>query len=284
MDTQLLRAFVTVAETSNISQSAKILSLSQPTLTRQLQRLEDQLGAPLFIRGRNGSELTLFGFKMLDEAKYTLAQCDRLERSAKQLLHGKKDQLRIGFGYWAINRVLKAAALFRQQWPNVSLELRDISSSGQLTGLNEGELDVGFMRIRSCEGLEQQVLQQDQLLLIFRGRIPEDVKSLIRSPLVLMGNEAAPDFYLQVMHYYQQKEIEPQIRQITNEFHSALAWTAIDNVVTFLPESMRMLMPPSAELNAVRAGSDTWPLGIMWRNQPHRKALKDFLLAVELTK
>ncbi|MCI1034478.1 LysR family transcriptional regulator [Raoultella terrigena] len=281
METHLLRAFVTIAELGSISRSAEALAVSQPTLTRQIQRLEESLGGILFTRGRHGSELTLFGARMLSQARETQRHAQKLESDARLYHQGINDRLRIGFGFWAIKEVTSFAARFRQNFPAVSLELRDMSSMDQFTALNEGLLDIGFMRLRPCEGLSHLALKQDGLLFVFSSEFKSHISSLHAAPLVLMSQTCAPDFWLQVQSYFTGQKHIPQLVQTVNEFHSAIAWAATGNAITIVPQSMSSLLSIMPELHSAPVDDVSWPLGIMWRAQPHRQALMNFIAQIK---
>lgn len=281
METHLLRAFVTIAELGSISRSAEVLAVSQPTLTRQIQRLEESLGGILFTRGRHGSELTLFGARMLSQARETQRHAQKLESDARLYHQGINDRLRIGFGFWAIKEVTSFAARFRQNFPAVSLELRDMSSMDQFTTLNEGLLDIGFMRLRPCEGLSHLALKQDGLLFVFSSEFKSHLSSLHAAPLVLMSQACAPDFWLQVQSYFAGQKHIPQLVQTVNEFHSAIAWAATGNAITIVPQSMSSLLAIMPELHSAPVDDVSWPLGIMWRAQPHRQALMNFIAQIK---
>lgn len=77
MDLKQLRAFVFVAETGSVTRAAAQLNVVQPAVTRQLQLLEEDLGAPLFVRGRGGMALTDAGRTMLEYARRILDEVER---------------------------------------------------------------------------------------------------------------------------------------------------------------------------------------------------------------
>ena len=78
LDLTLLRTFVTVAERASMTVSAKVLHASQGAISQQVKRLEDALGAPLFIRGRAGLRLTAPGELLLGKARRMLALNDEI--------------------------------------------------------------------------------------------------------------------------------------------------------------------------------------------------------------
>ncbi len=89
-----LRAVCAIADTGSLTKAAVLLGLSQPALTAQLQRVERELGGPLFTRGRRGAELTRLGEFVLSRARATLLNIDELKRVAAHV--GDKRVIRLG--------------------------------------------------------------------------------------------------------------------------------------------------------------------------------------------
>lgn len=83
VDTRLLRAFLVVAEERHITRAARRLLLAQPALSKQLRRLEAQLGTPLLVRSRSGVKLTSAGAALLPAARDTLAAWDSAQRRVR---------------------------------------------------------------------------------------------------------------------------------------------------------------------------------------------------------
>lgn len=77
MDLKQLKAFVTVAETGSVTSAARLLNIVQPAVSRQLRLLEEDIGAPLFTRGRLGMELTDAGKTLEGYARRALKELDR---------------------------------------------------------------------------------------------------------------------------------------------------------------------------------------------------------------
>ncbi|MFA7668705.1 MAG: LysR family transcriptional regulator, partial [Burkholderiaceae bacterium] len=83
-----LRYFVTVADEGSISRAAQCLHISQPPLTRQIQQLEQQVGAPLFERTPKGVQLTNAGRYLLEDARVILNLADQAAERAQLAAQG----------------------------------------------------------------------------------------------------------------------------------------------------------------------------------------------------
>ena len=83
MELRYLRYFVAVARTRHFTQAAKELGISQPPLSQQIQRLEREVGTPLFRRLTRGVELTEAGESFYEDARQILAMSDAALEKAK---------------------------------------------------------------------------------------------------------------------------------------------------------------------------------------------------------
>lgn len=142
-DLRLLKAFVRIAESGSISAAARVLRVTQPTLSRQLRQLERSTGVVLVRRDTHTLKLTDAGRSLLDDAKELLGLAD----AAGQRLRAEKEtssgHLRVvavlDFGQWLVPRLL---ADFRQEHPDVTVELHLINRPSRF--IEEG-FDCGVL-------------------------------------------------------------------------------------------------------------------------------------------
>src|SRR5258705_3592282 len=96
MDLRHLRYFVMVAEERHFTRAAERLGIGQPPLSVQIQRLEREIGVPLFRRLSRGVELTEAGALLLDNTRQILAQVERALADVQRLSRGETGHLRVG--------------------------------------------------------------------------------------------------------------------------------------------------------------------------------------------
>src|SRR5687767_13284133 len=119
MEMRELKSFVLLAEQLHFGRAARLLHLSQPALTKQIRRMEEELGSPLFERGRHGTALSAFGKQFLKEARNTVGDFDRLLDRAKIAAAGESGHLGIGFGFHTLELVPRLIVRLREIAPGI---------------------------------------------------------------------------------------------------------------------------------------------------------------------
>src|SRR5918911_4182703 len=121
MELRHLRYFVAVAEGLHFGRAAERLHIAQPPLSRQIRDLERELGTALFERVPRGVALTAAGRAFLPEARLTLAQAERAQRTAQRAAGGEIGRIRVGFSEAATYSAVlpDVLAFFRLHLPNI---------------------------------------------------------------------------------------------------------------------------------------------------------------------
>lgn len=147
MELRLLRTFVAVAETMNISAAARRLRVTQPALSRHIHALEHIVGHPLFVRHQKGLRLTATGVTLRDHGAKALAAVDEALRNARGA--GSREGTVVRLGYYGISiwETLLAPAVeaFARKFPQVTLNMVEQSSVHLAADLKEGHLDVALL-------------------------------------------------------------------------------------------------------------------------------------------
>ncbi|WP_321387612.1 LysR family transcriptional regulator [uncultured Enterococcus sp.] len=147
MELRVLRYFWTIAEEGNISRAAELLHITQPTLSRQLMNLEEELGTQLFIREKKRLILTEAGLYLKDRAQEILSLADKTEKEfenqKKQLFSGV-----ISIGCVEANSSEVLAGLleeFISEYPQVSFNMFSGTGDDISEKLDKGLLDIGIL-------------------------------------------------------------------------------------------------------------------------------------------
>jgi len=145
MDLRSLRYFVTTAEELNITRAAERLEMSQPPLSNQIKGLENELGVPLFIRGKRRLELTEAGTLLYRRAVQILELTEQTQQELRSL-NGLAGTVNIsvvdGCAAFLLARWI---AGFRSEYPDVCFRLWNGSGDEVLERLNRGQADVAVV-------------------------------------------------------------------------------------------------------------------------------------------
>jgi DNA-binding transcriptional LysR family regulator len=178
-----LRYFVIVAEELHFGRAAQRLHLSQPPLSQQIRRLEELLGYPLFVRTSRAVRLTGAGAVFLERARRTLRKMEEDVEAMRSIGRGEAGSLSVGFiGSGMLTRLPAMLGYYRSHFPKVSLQLRELYTSGVIQALLEGSLDVGFLRDGGpTDGLVVETLFSEPFRAILPARHPLARKSANRA-------------------------------------------------------------------------------------------------------
>lgn len=165
MNVEWLEIFREVAARGSLTAAAQSLGYTQPTVSRQLSALEDELGARLFDRLPRGVRLTEEGRALLGHTGAVLDRLDDARAALDDLRTLEAGRLRIGaFDSADATLVPRALAAFRTAHPRVSLSLTEGASTAQLDRLCADELDVAVVGIYPDRILDTSQFELDHLL------------------------------------------------------------------------------------------------------------------------
>ena len=198
MELRHLRYFIAVAETGSLTVAAeRRLHTSQPSLSRQIRDLEDQVGAELFNRSARGVELTPAGKAFIDHARLALSQVDAAIEAARRAAQPAKERFALGFlTGQEMNWLPKAMHLLRDELPNIDVTVSSDYSPDLADGLARGRLDLAFMRAEPGFDLEYTTVRHEPLVVLMPSdhelAEQESVRpqQLVGQPFVGMANKA----------------------------------------------------------------------------------------------
>src|ERR1700737_4122202 len=148
MELRHLRYFVAVAEAGSLTVAAeRILHTSQPSLSRQIRDLEDDVGTQLLTRRARGIELTPAGRAFLDHVRSVLSQVEAATEAARRVAHPAKPCFSMGFltGH-ELTWMPEALQILRHELPNIDVMISSPYSPLLADGLSKGKIDAAFLR------------------------------------------------------------------------------------------------------------------------------------------
>ncbi|WP_139812559.1 LysR family transcriptional regulator [Ensifer aridi] len=144
LDSDLLRTFLAVADTGNLTRAADAVRRTQSAVSMQIRKLENQIGLPLFERHSRGVVLTAQGRRLVDNARRIVALLD--DTAAAMRLPVLDGSVRIGISEEYINSTLpKALGAFAAVHPGVEVTVQQGISMSNLAALEAGEIDIAVV-------------------------------------------------------------------------------------------------------------------------------------------
>ncbi|MFM0158574.1 MULTISPECIES: LysR family transcriptional regulator [Paraburkholderia] len=198
MELRHLRYFIAVAETGSLTVAAEQrLHTSQPSLSRQIRDLEDQVGAELLTRSARGVELTAAGKAFIDHARLALSQVDAAVEAARRAAQPSKQRFALGFlTGQEMSWLPKAMHLLRDQLPNIDVTVSSDYSPDLADALARGRLDLAFLRAEPGFDLDYTTVAQEPFVVL----MPSDhalashesirPQELVGQSFVAMANKA----------------------------------------------------------------------------------------------
>src|SRR5258706_4195467 len=168
MELRHLRYFVAVVEEGSLTTAAEHrLHTSQPSLSRQIRDLEEQVGAELLSRSANGVELTAAGKAFLDHVRLALMQVDAAVEAARKAAQPARKTFAIGFqtGH-EMNWLPQAMRLLRDELKNIQVTISSDYSPDLAEVLARGRLDVAFLRAEPGYDLGYKVVDREPLIVL----------------------------------------------------------------------------------------------------------------------
>jgi LysR family hydrogen peroxide-inducible transcriptional activator len=171
LDVTRIRYFQAVAEAGSFSRAAKRLGVSQPTLSIQVARLEDEIGTPLFRRHHSGVTLSEVGQRLLGQSKDLFDHLAAMERSVRAEVEVPTGDLRVGtINSVGIYVLPEALSLFTQRFPRVRLTIRFEHSDTVLDLLHAGEIDLAITARAKPPTRAHDIMVMDDPLVLVCGR------------------------------------------------------------------------------------------------------------------
>lgn len=258
MEVRQLRYFLAVAEELHFGRAADRLHMSQPPLSVQVSRLEQEIGTPLFVRSTRRVTLTPAGQHLQTRAQAILRELESVREEMRQYADGMSGKLAAGFVSSANYTVLPGVVqLFRNHRPHIELELVPLTSGEQLERLGAGTLDIGIVRdevprkASSDVALVFEVVFEER----FVACLPVDhplarysevsTSEIVEVPMISYPRSLMPGYVDRVTEVL---GAAPDTIQVVKEVvhqETALGFVAAGLGTTILPESVRQLLPPS---------------------------------------
>src|SRR6195256_2996610 len=282
MELRHLRYFVAVAETQSLTLAAKArLHTSQPSLSRQIRDLEEEIGAPLLTRGARGIELTPAGRVFLAHARSVLSQVATATEAARRIAHPAKPCFVMGFltGH-ELTWMPEALGILRDELPNIDVMISSEYSPPLADGLSKGKIDAAFLRReRGVPGLAFHLLVKEPLVVI----LPSDHRlatlkaispgDLAGETFVIVSN-TAPVLRAVIDDYLKRSGVKITPAHDADHVTMGISLIISTHGVGLLPAYAQNFLPSSVTSRPLKGDSPTVDLVLGYRKSNQSPILK----------
>lgn len=271
MDIRTLRYFVEVVRQQSFTRAAEKLYVTQPTISKMLKNLEDELNCTLLIRDGRKLLMTDTGQVVFERGLAILDEFRQLEAELSDINHLNKGVLRLGIPPMVGMLMAGPIGLFRQRYPGVELKISEFGGLTVQQAVMNGELDLAMTALPVEEESALTTLPLfSHPLCVLVPRSGEWLEQTSVSPTQLAAHPLLiynEDFALsrQLMQLFARHDVKPRIAVRSGQWDFLAAMVQAGVGVAILPEPIcRKLdektlrwLPLESELR--------WQLGMIWR-------------------
>ncbi len=286
MELYQLAYFIELARQGNFTRAAARLNLAQPALSQQMHKLEEELGAPLFVRGRRQTLLTAAGEAFLPKAQGLLAMAEAAKQTVADVAHLRRGRLTVATipsisGCW-LPEVVKR---FRQAHPFIELVLSEESSERVADLVEQGAVEIGFLQLPTQRDLFEvhELIREPFVVLVpahhaLAGKKAIKLSQLSHESFVLYKGKAR-DVALEAC---QASGFEPRVACESGELETIRALVTAGLGVAVLPRLATQVASPAFAVLQIREPKVERKLGwITRRRHPRSAAAQAFIHTFE---
>jgi len=243
MELHQLRYFQAVARFRSFTRAAEHERISQPSLSQQIHKLEDELGAQLFDRLGRRIRLTAFGERFQEHALRILNNLEDARRDVKAMLGLHTGEAFVGVIPTVAPYILpQALRRCFETFPAITIDVVEDLTQGLLKGLAEGDLDLALLSlpVESPELIAEPLLHERMLLAVpkshplWRKRRRVTLDEVVHEPFLLLKDGHC--FRDDVLEVCKRAQLNPHVVFEGGQFDTLMAMVSAGAGVTLLPE------------------------------------------------
>lgn len=285
MELRHLRFFVAVAEEGSLLAAAqRRLHTSQPSLSRQIRDLEEEVGVRLLERQARGVALTPAGRVFFDHARLALAQVEAATDGARRADQPQKVSLSLGFlAGQEVVWLPHALRILREEWPGAEITLSSQSSPDLAVGLMRGKLDIAFLRREvNATDLSFRLLTREPLIAVLPAGHRLTARKKIRPQdlareIYVSSARIAPVLRSVIHDYALKSGITLKAEYEGENLPAAMSLVTSTGGVTLIPLYAQNMLTPNVVARALDGVPPTIDLVLGYRSDNSSPLLQRFL-------
>lgn len=290
MELSHLKYFTAVAELLHFGKAAKKLNISQPPLSQQIRKLEEELQIKLFVRTSRKVELTDAGKIFYEEARAVLERADAAMEKVEEIASGSSGSLSIGFNEAALNTVLPSAIKkFRETHPGVKLQLKELETPDQLSAIRENKIQLAVLRLfhHDISGLKSKLIfKEPYKLALPQGhhlskykKLP--LKKLNGESIIIFPQPMQPDLHRHILESCAKSGAKLNIAQEAASKQTTLALVESGIGCAFVPASSQKNCSRKINFVELAGGLPEVKISAVWKESAENAALAAFTRFLE---
>jgi LysR family hca operon transcriptional activator len=284
MELRHLRYFLAVVEEGSLTLAAeRRLHTSQPSLSRQIRALEDQVGAELLSRSVHGVELTPAGKAFLDHARLALLQVDAAVEAARKAAQPARKTFAVGFqtGH-EMNWLPRVMHVLRDELSSIQVTVTSDYSPDLAEALARGRLDLAFLRVESGYDLEYHVVDREPLIVLMPSDHPLTGRESVRpqdlvGEIFIGGSKKAAVLRAVTENYLRRSGLKIKLDHGVDNMAMAMSLVASTRGLALMPAYAKNLMPWSVVSRPLQDAAPTIAVAVGYSKSNTSPILKLFL-------
>jgi DNA-binding transcriptional LysR family regulator len=291
MEIPHLRYVVAAAEHRSFRRAAAALNITQPTLSKRVRKLEQQLGVLLFERSTGGAHLTPIGEEFVQSARRILAEFGLMENRARAGKRGDAGRLEIGFYTSLSTGALRDSILsFVERHAQVEVNITEDARAALIALLDRGVIDIAVVLGEPAyTDYAHMSLWSERIMVAFPKGHPIAARDFVywtdlKSERFLMSQrDPGPEIQVLLLNKLASPGDHPLIKQIKANNEHVLSVVDGNRGITVLCESATGNIPPGVVFREVRDGNGPTRVGYVayWRRNNDNPALKQMLALLQ---
>lgn len=251
MDIKVFEYFIAVAEAQSFSKAAKLLYISQPTLSRQISFMEEELGTRLFTRNKSGVALTTAGELCLEKSKHILKEYQDMRQNLLEINKGSVGSASIGYVNLSQFKILSQSIdRIHNKYPGIKLEIHKMSLPHVQQALLDQKVDLIFdmrLDVNQNDKICYKNITDSKLYVVVSNRHPYASRESIQlneledEEMVIFERKQAPELFDSLVRLCSQSGFIPKFTKFYEDMESVIMAVGLGKGVTLMDETAKIL-------------------------------------------
>ncbi|MDC9820962.1 LysR family transcriptional regulator [Pectobacterium polonicum] len=290
MELRYLRYFVAVAQARHFTRAAENLGMSQPPLSQQIKKFEQEIGTPLFKRLTRGVEMTEAGQALYEDAYRILQLTDSAIARTRSIARGETGSLKVGFSPSAMFHPTVLSLLHRycQQHPHVQPLPKEENPATLIASLQERHIDIAFLRLPCdlSDEINGEILAEEPMKLVLPAghtlshKAQVSLSELRQEPLIIFPREVCPGLHDMIIRTCYLSGYGPKPSPFAPQLTATIGMVAAGFGITLVPESLACIKADNVTYHDIGMPKIHTQIAAIWRKHERSAAIVNLIYLI----